>query len=754
MDAKSIDERILKILGISDTFDLDDETYYSLLREAMVRGANTLSLEEMSLLANERKRVKTTFEQKQKKISAQSISRLGSIVTKTSSSIGSGILALSQKVNQQQVQSDVQQQVVPQKQPIDQDQLTELNKTLSSILNTVNALYQFEIKKSEEASRFAQQKARESREEDLESKENIGQKVTEQFQKVISPLQGILDKIFQFITFIFLGKVFLQFVDWIKDPKNQEKIESLGRFLKDFWPLLLALYITPFRKFIFTLTGKLFDIAARLSKRALGPVFARIGGFLTRVMAKMPWLARLGGFLSRLSKFLPGLQTAYGIGLGTYRATQGDTFGAALGYAQAAPGPIGWIAMALDWLRGGFGFATGGLVSGPKGIDKVPAYLTEGEVVMNKQAVDAVGAEIFLALNRLYGGPGANKPKKSRFNTGGYVGNDVPLVNQKAFQIYQRLVGRGLSLNAAKGIVANIGVETGYTYDPSTVQRGGGPGRGLVQWETGGRFDKDRINLMSFAKSRGTDWNDMNTQVDFIIHELNTHPEYMKVKQLLNRAKSVQEATEIFLRKYEKAGTPHTKDRMEVGKQFESYIAQKKEKSGDQSKEEKPIAKPSPSQSTPTSKPTSKQNKKVPSLIDMLSTIIPYRGGGFIDHFEGMKLDNPPNNRDTQAIAVEKGEYLIPKDTVDFLGKDFFDKIVAKTDLDSTPNLLAKPEVNRYKPTPLRSGTGNMMTLPPQVISGGMPASSNSIETGVPIMSAISPGSDVRSINSSIYGIG
>jgi hypothetical protein len=138
----------------------------------------------------------------------------------------------------------------------------------------------------------------------------------------------------------------------------------------------------------------------------------------------------------------------------------------------------------------------------------------------------------------------------------------------------------------------------------------------------------------------------------------------------------------------------------------------------------------------------------------MFSTIIPYRGGGFIDHFEGMKLDNPPNNRDTQAIAVEKGEYLIPKDTVDFLGKDFFDKIVAKTDLDSTPNLLAKPEVNRYKPTPLRSGTGNMMTLPPQVISGGMPASSNSIETGVPIMSAISPGSDVRSINSSIYGIG
>lgn len=48
------------------------------------------------------------------------------------------------------------------------------------------------------------------------------------------------------------------------------------------------------------------------------------------------------------ARVIPGLQTAYGLGLGTYRLTKGDIPGAALGYAQAVPGPIGWAALAAD----------------------------------------------------------------------------------------------------------------------------------------------------------------------------------------------------------------------------------------------------------------------------------------------------------------------------------------------------------------------------------------------------------------------
>jgi len=138
------------------------------------------------------------------------------------------------------------------------------------------------------------------------------------------------------------------------------------------------------------------------------------------------------------------------------------------------------------------------------------------------------------------------------------------LVKGNAKSIYDRLIMGGMSIPAARGILANIGVETGYTYDPKTVQDGGGPGRGLVQWEKGGRFDTDRINLVNFAKNRGTSWDDMNTQVDFILHEMNTHPEYMRLKPKLNTAKSTRAATELFLTDYEKAGKPHTDRRFKV----------------------------------------------------------------------------------------------------------------------------------------------------------------------------------------------
>ena len=65
-----------------------------------------------------------------------------------------------------------------------------------------------------------------------------------------------------------------------------------------------------------------------------------------------------------------------------------------------------------------------------------------------------------------------------------------------------------------------------------------------------------------------------NTQIDFIIHELTVHPEYMRVKQMLNNADSVEDATLIFLKKYEKAGVPHTGKRLRYAKELEQTMDQ------------------------------------------------------------------------------------------------------------------------------------------------------------------------------------
>jgi hypothetical protein len=49
---------------------------------------------------------------------------------------------------------------------------------------------------------------------------------------------------------------------------------------------------------------------------------------------------------------------------------------------------------------GGQGFAAGGLVTGPGGIDQIPARLTAGEFVLNREAAAALGESFLDRLNR------------------------------------------------------------------------------------------------------------------------------------------------------------------------------------------------------------------------------------------------------------------------------------------------------------------------------------------------------------------
>lgn len=140
----------------------------------------------------------------------------------------------------------------------------------------------------------------------------------------------------------------------------------------------------------------------------------------------------------------------------------------------------------------------------------------------------------------------------------------------KPFYIFNRLVEGGLTPIAAIGVVANLKAESNL--NSSTKQYGGGPGRGLAQWEKGGRYDTDRINLVKFAKKRGVDWSDMDAQIDFILHEMNVHPEYKRVKRDINKVGSVEEATLLFLKRYEKAGIPHTSKRLKYAKELASRL--------------------------------------------------------------------------------------------------------------------------------------------------------------------------------------
>ena len=400
------------------------------------------------------------------------------------------------------------------------------------------------------------------------------------------------------------------------------------------------------------------------------------------------------------------------------------------------------------------------------------AVLQRGEVVLQKGArermIEQVGVDP-LAFNV---GSNANKPRSIGanvlasaygglvgFNNGGQIGGQTNLLRPQARSIFDRLVRGGLTPTAAAGIVANIGVETGYTYDPNTHQRGGGPGRGLVQWEKGGRFDTDRINLMDFAKSRGTPWNNMNTQVDFILHELNKHPEYQRVKTRINSAKDVPTATNIFLREYEKAGVPHTQDRMKVAQQIISagYLKPKEEK-------EKP-------------KPKSQKQPSFMERVGQFATNLMNIGkgayakpqnrmGGGMIVGENTGMDIPGATADRQllpligggTVALHPGEGVVPRDVMQNIGEDGFNRFIAAFESGRNSNAAklgyTKPKVNIPEPPSKQKSNMIPITLPPITQSSGSKIDGSFTEQKVPGFSAVSSASiDVRQNNADMYGI-
>ncbi len=137
----------------------------------------------------------------------------------------------------------------------------------------------------------------------------------------------------------------------------------------------------------------------------------------------------------------------------------------------------------------------------------------------------------------LFGGSGTTTPG---------VGN----AGESAAEMAEYLIANGIPVTAAIGIMGNIGGES--SYDPSAYNSNdsdGYPSGGLAQWHAD-RFDR----LQDFAANRGTNWRDRKTQLDYLIYELQT--DYADVLEQMKNASSIEEATEIFLRGFEKPRYP------------------------------------------------------------------------------------------------------------------------------------------------------------------------------------------------------
>ena len=127
---------------------------------------------------------------------------------------------------------------------------------------------------------------------------------------------------------------------------------------------------------------------------------------------------------------------------------------------------------------------------------------------------------------------------------------------QPAFDYF---LAKGLTPAQSAGIVGNFDIESGV--DPTIVQQGGGPGRGIAQWSTGARWDTTQNdNVKAYAVQQGESATSLQLQLEFTWYELTTFPDYGLAK--LKATTDAATATSTFAEYFEGCGACNTSDRI------------------------------------------------------------------------------------------------------------------------------------------------------------------------------------------------
>ena len=392
---ESIDERILRIIGLEDIFDIDYETYLTLLKEAMVKARmpkTKLSSEESDLLLDEFRRVKSKkdkgrFEVKKKRISASAL-RGAPAGRKTAQSRPVRQLAPARARPTADSSTNVIVEDKGKYSPQLESDVAGILTSVTSILDTLKSRQTFLKDRASSERRKLEKQRRTKKENRLEEKKAAPlRKVTE---KIFKPVKSLLGGILDFFVNMFLARIFIKFINWMANPENRKKLVNTFRFLSNFWPVFAAAALG-FGTGLVGMAGKLITT---------------LGGLTLRLLSLAPRLAAA----ARFGKF--------------------GKFGAAAGlFTFGAYGPAMFPGLLDDEeTRKRKGFSGGGLVPGldfaNMGTDTVPAMLTPGEFVMSPGAVDLIGADTLAQLNLL--GGGTNKPRDlngvSYASGGGMIG--------------------------------------------------------------------------------------------------------------------------------------------------------------------------------------------------------------------------------------------------------------------------------------------------------------------------------------------
>ena len=515
---ENIDEVILRLLRLQTGTELDYQTYFEILKKKLtihaVFAGNKLPQEEQDLLIDELNRIRKIkdkeqkrFKIKEKKVKVSSAASPktgprrppsgsdggGGTPPKTSAIVKApptGKITTEKLFNTPRVEPVNVRDITPDKSS-QVDPLIRISDILDSILETLTNINNFDREQATRQRTDAENRRRGQRESELESKPFEG--IKKALSAITKPFQSIWDRIVNFITNVIFGRIVIKLLDWLANPKNQEKAKTIIRFLGDWWPALLGSYVlfgTTFGKFIRGATGMVGRFILHIGKVAIPqllkfiktPLGAGIALFtagatipamfpgtvneqerkttkapgstedkikaLQQQKANLNVFEKLQGKGSEIDEQVSLLETgktkSYGFSGGGF-ANFGKMFGgAAMGAGMGSMfGPMGML------LGAGLGGAAGsgmfnGLIEGPGGPkgDKIPANLSDGEFVMSAGAVKKYGVPTLEAMNAA--GGGTNIPKIAKGITyaagGGLIGETPKEIRLR--QAYEYKLGK------------------------------------------------------------------------------------------------------------------------------------------------------------------------------------------------------------------------------------------------------------------------------------------------------------------------
>lgn len=374
--------------------------------------------------------------------------------------------------------------------------LEEILKIVTSIRDTLIEQNELDKDRAKSDKQSAERTKRAKKEKGLES--NIFKGLAKTAGKILKPVKGLFERIFEFFSTVLLGRIVMKILEWMSDEDNKKKVDSLIRFLGDFFPAIATAFILFGTKF-----GGLIRLLGGWAVQILRFAVPKLLRFVTRKPKAAAALAVAGGVGMLGARILTGTEVDGSEDEGSPTTTSDEETKAQENFtaAQARATRSLEEAEAEEPEE----MSKGGTVPGSGNKDTVPAMLTPGEFVMSKGAVNKFGRSTLESMNAMGGGSGIPSFSDGIMyaNNGGEVpggdeDKDRPKFDPKAVS---KMLSDTYGTDAPEVKVPTI-TATAITgkKDDKEKQGGGGSLKDLT-----GQDYRDLAFIVSAEAQRGTD---------------------------------------------------------------------------------------------------------------------------------------------------------------------------------------------------------------------------------------------------------